>query len=52
MAPVYYSAAIYVTMTKTVEELDESLSRIKPRLYYVIFVFCDLGALVLQAGGG
>ncbi|KAI3337602.1 parasitic phase-specific protein PSP-1 [Xylariaceae sp. AK1471] len=51
-APVLYSAAIYVTITKTVEQLDESLSRIKPKLYYVIFVICDISALVLQAVGG
>ncbi|KAI0512756.1 parasitic phase-specific protein PSP-1 [Xylaria bambusicola] len=51
-APVFYSAAIYVTITKTVEKLDESLSRIKPKLYYVIFIICDIGALTLQAVGG
>ncbi|KAJ2986736.1 hypothetical protein NUW58_g4887 [Xylaria curta] len=51
-APVYYTAAIYVTMTRTVENLDVSLSRIKPKLYYVIFIVCDTGALVLQAIGG
>ncbi|KAJ3574258.1 hypothetical protein NPX13_g4422 [Xylaria arbuscula] len=41
-----------VTITKTVEKLDESLSRIRPRLYYIIFIFCDFGALTLQAIGG
>ncbi|KAI0455384.1 parasitic phase-specific protein PSP-1 [Xylaria acuta] len=51
-APVFYTAAIYVTITRTVEKLDESLSRIKPKLYYVIFIFCDVGALTLQAVGG
>ncbi|KAK5627545.1 hypothetical protein RRF57_003260 [Xylaria bambusicola] len=51
-APVFYSAAIYVTITKTVERLDESLSRIKPKLYYVVFIICDIGALTLQAVGG
>ncbi|KAI1348306.1 parasitic phase-specific protein PSP-1 [Xylaria sp. FL0043] len=51
-APVYYSAAIYVTLAKTVEKLDKSLSRIEPRLYYVIFIFCDFLALTLQAVGG
>jgi hypothetical protein len=51
-APVFYSAAIYVTLAKIVEELDVSLSRIKPKLYYVIFIVCDVGSLVLQAAGG
>ncbi|KAI0019017.1 RTA1 like protein-domain-containing protein [Xylariomycetidae sp. FL0641] len=51
-APVFYSAAIYVTITKTVEHLGPSLSRIKPKLYYIIFIICDVGSLVLQAVGG
>ncbi|KAI1755546.1 parasitic phase-specific protein PSP-1 [Xylaria castorea] len=51
-APVYYTAAIYVTITRTVEKLDVSLSRIKPKLYYMIFIFCDVGALIFQAVGG
>ncbi|KAI1738412.1 parasitic phase-specific protein PSP-1 [Xylaria scruposa] len=51
-APVYYTAAIYVTITRTVENLDESLSRIKPKLYYIIFISCDVTALVFQAVGG
>lgn len=36
----------------TVKKLDESLSRIKPKLYYLIFIFCDIFALTLQAVGG
>ncbi|KAI0194470.1 RTA1 like protein [Xylaria flabelliformis] len=51
-APVYYTAAIYVTITRTVENLDESLSRIRPNLYYIIFISCDVAALVFQAVGG
>ncbi|KAI0443801.1 parasitic phase-specific protein PSP-1 [Xylaria telfairii] len=51
-APVFYTAAIYVTITMTVKKLDESLSRIKPKLYYLIFIFCDIFALTLQAVGG
>ncbi|KAI0156651.1 RTA1 like protein-domain-containing protein [Hypoxylon sp. FL1284] len=51
-APVFYSAAIYVTMTKIVESLDPSLSRIRPKLYYIIFIISDVVSLVLQAVGG
>ncbi|KAI1306597.1 parasitic phase-specific protein PSP-1 [Xylaria venustula] len=51
-APVYYSAAIYVTFTRTVEKLDASLSRIKPKLYYIVFITSDFTSLVLQAVGG
>ncbi|KAI1102657.1 RTA1-domain-containing protein [Jackrogersella minutella] len=51
-APVFYSAAIYVTMAKIVENLDPSLSRIRPYLYYVIFITSDVFSLTLQGVGG
>ncbi|ORY70063.1 RTA1 like protein-domain-containing protein [Pseudomassariella vexata] len=51
-APVFYCAAIYVTMAKLVENLDPSISRIKPRLYNWIFISCDIVSLVLQGVGG
>jgi hypothetical protein len=41
-APVFYTAAIYVTIGKTVQHLDVSLSRLPPRLYYWIFIICDV----------
>ncbi|XXH04417.1 hypothetical protein Hte_010831 [Hypoxylon texense] len=39
-------------MAKIVDNLDPSLSRIKPKLYYVIFIISDVFSLVLQAVGG
>ncbi|KAI1409543.1 RTA1-domain-containing protein [Hypoxylon sp. FL1857] len=51
-APVFYSAAIYVMMSKIVENLDPSLSRVKPKLYYIIFITSDVFSLTLQAVGG
>ncbi|KAI1773680.1 RTA1-domain-containing protein [Hypoxylon cercidicola] len=51
-APVFYSAAIYVTMARIVENLNPSLSRIKPKFYYVIFLSSDVFSLVLQGVGG
>ncbi|KAI0880822.1 RTA1-domain-containing protein [Annulohypoxylon maeteangense] len=51
-APVFYSAAIYVTMAKIAENLDPSLSRIKPKLYYVVFIVSDVFSLTLQGIGG
>ncbi|KAI0103096.1 RTA1-domain-containing protein [Hypoxylon sp. NC0597] len=51
-APVFYSAAIYVTMSKVVENLDPSLSRVKPKLYYIIFIISDVFSLTLQGVGG
>ncbi|KXJ88949.1 RTA1 like protein-domain-containing protein [Microdochium bolleyi] len=51
-APVFYTAAIYVTISMLVESLDVSLSRIPPKMYYIIFISADIVALVLQAAGG
>ncbi|KAI2470563.1 RTA1-domain-containing protein [Annulohypoxylon bovei var. microspora] len=51
-APVFYSAAIYVTMARITESLDPSLSRIKPQLYYIVFVISDIFSLTLQGVGG
>lgn len=51
-APVFYTAAIYVAIPMLVESLDVSLSRIPPRMYYIIFINADIAALVLQASGG
>ncbi|KAI1206553.1 RTA1-domain-containing protein [Annulohypoxylon truncatum] len=51
-APVFYSAAIYVTMAKITQNLDPSLSRIKPKLYYIVFILSDIFSLTLQGVGG
>ncbi|KAI1456747.1 RTA1-domain-containing protein [Annulohypoxylon moriforme] len=51
-APVFYSAAIYVTMAKIAENLDPSLSRVNPKLYYIVFIISDVFSLTLQGIGG
>ncbi|GJN71356.1 RTA-like protein [Purpureocillium lilacinum] len=50
--PVFYTASIYVTLSKTIEHLAPRLSRFKPKLFYWIFIPADLVCLVLQAAGG
>ncbi|KAJ6437955.1 RTA-like protein [Purpureocillium lavendulum] len=50
--PVFYTAAIYVTLCQTIEHLAPRLSRFKPKLFYWIFIPADLVCLVLQAAGG
>ncbi|KAL7621662.1 hypothetical protein AAE478_008989 [Parahypoxylon ruwenzoriense] len=50
--PVYYSAAIYVTLAAAIKDFSPSLSRFKPNLFYWIFIPCDLTCLVFQAVGG
>lgn len=51
-APVFYTAAIYVTLSKIVVFLGAEHSRFSPALYYWIFIPCDLVSLALQATGG
>jgi hypothetical protein len=50
--PVYYCAAIYVTLAATVEYFSPSLSRFKPKFFYWNFIPCDLFSLIIQAAGG
>ncbi|KAH7140260.1 RTA1 like protein-domain-containing protein [Dactylonectria estremocensis] len=51
-APVFYTASIYITLSKTIEFLDASISRVKPKFFYWFFIPFDLLCLVLQALGG
>lgn len=51
-APVFFCAAIYVTLSRLTNFLDPTLTRFPPSLYYWVFVPCDLVSLVLQAAGG
>ncbi|KAK1980102.1 parasitic phase-specific protein PSP-1 [Colletotrichum cereale] len=52
VAPVFFCAAIYVMLSKVIINLDQSISRFNPRLFYYIFIPCDIISLVLQATGG
>ncbi|OBR04789.1 Parasitic phase-specific protein PSP-1 [Colletotrichum higginsianum IMI 349063] len=50
--PVYYSAAIYVTLAAAIKYFSPSLSRFQPNLFYWIFIPCDVVCLIFQAVGG
>ncbi|KAF7552550.1 hypothetical protein G7Z17_g4242 [Cylindrodendrum hubeiense] len=50
--PVFYTAAIYVTLAKTIQYLAPEVSRIKPNLIWWIFIPADMVCLTLQAAGG
>ncbi|KAM7207401.1 sphingoid long-chain base transporter RSB1 [Naviculisporaceae sp. PSN 640] len=51
--PVYYCAAIYITLALTINHLSPTLSRFNnPSLFYYIFIPCDLFSLAVQAAGG
>ncbi|KAK3901078.1 RTA1 like protein-domain-containing protein [Staphylotrichum tortipilum] len=50
--PVYYCAAIYITLALSIQNLNPHISRLPPRLLYTIFIPADIVSLVLQAAGG
>lgn len=52
IAPVFYTASIYVTLSKAIIYFAPDLSRFKPQLFYWIFIPADIVCLVLQAAGG
>ncbi|CAK7223681.1 hypothetical protein SCUCBS95973_005262 [Sporothrix curviconia] len=51
-APVFFCAAIYVTLAKTIYFMDHSLARFNPKFFYWFFIPCDIISLVFQAAGG
>lgn len=52
IAPAFIAAGLYLTLKHAVIELSPDFSRIQPRLYTWIFIFCDILSLVLQGAGG
>ncbi|EFY92456.1 RTA1 like protein [Metarhizium acridum] len=52
IAPVFYTASIYVTLSKTIMYFAPDLSRFNPQLFYWIFIPFDVICLILQAAGG
>ncbi|KAL7787448.1 RTA1 domain-containing protein [Trichoderma ceciliae] len=52
IGPVFYTAGIYITLSKTINFLAPEISRIKPELFYWIFIPLDIICLILQAAGG
>ncbi|KZT19938.1 RTA1-domain-containing protein [Neolentinus lepideus HHB14362 ss-1] len=52
IAPTPLLAAIFVILGMVIERLGPQYSRLSPRWYSVVFVSCDVVALLLQAAGG
>lgn len=52
IAPAFFSASIYICLGRIVIVYGETISRLRPRTYTIIFILCDLLSLVLQAAGG
>jgi hypothetical protein len=52
IAPSFICVSIYLTLKHITLSVSPQLSRIKPRLYPIIFLPADLSCLVLQGIGG
>ncbi|CAJ0547675.1 Ff.00g044290.m01.CDS01 [Fusarium sp. VM40] len=52
VAPVFFSAAIYVLLSQVINFVDPSISRFPPKYFYWIFIPSDIISLILQAVGG
>ncbi|KAI8682615.1 hypothetical protein NCS56_00384700 [Fusarium sp. Ph1] len=52
VAPVFFSAAIYVLLSQVINFVDPSVSRFPAAYFYWVFIPSDVISLVLQAVGG
>ncbi|KAL5041711.1 hypothetical protein BDW71DRAFT_162784 [Aspergillus fruticulosus] len=52
IAPAFFTAAIYLTLSRIVVTYGEKVSYFKPRTYTITFITFDIIALILQAAGG
>ncbi|KAL4925649.1 RTA1 domain-containing protein [Aspergillus undulatus] len=52
IAPAFFTAAIYLTLSRIVVAYGEKISYFKPRTYTITFITFDVIALILQAAGG
>ncbi|KAL8976112.1 MAG: hypothetical protein Q9205_007820 [Flavoplaca limonia] len=52
IAPCFFAAAIYLSLSRIILTYGSHLARFKPRTYTIIFICCDIFSLVLQAVGG
>ena len=52
IAPVFFSAALYVLLGKLINDLGRASSFLSAKWYTIIFCTCDVASLVIQAAGG
>ncbi|KAF1811474.1 hypothetical protein P152DRAFT_508052 [Eremomyces bilateralis CBS 781.70] len=50
--PVFFTATIYVTLSRAIRFFALEISRLPPRLFYWLFISADILCLALQAIGG
>lgn len=52
VAPVFFCGAIYVILGDLVKTLGRQYARLSPRVFYWMFIPCDIVSLITQAIGG
>ena len=52
IAPAFISAGIYVTLVRIVSVFGQSLSRLTPNAYAIVFISADCLSIALQGVGG
>lgn len=52
IAPCFFTASIYLCLTRIIHVYGEDLARFAPRTYTIFFISCDVFSLILQAAGG
>jgi hypothetical protein len=52
IGPAFFSASIYLCLSRIVYIYSASTSRIRPKYYTYVFISCDLVSLILQGAGG
>jgi hypothetical protein len=52
ISPVFFAAAIYVTLTRVSNYLGHEACRFPVKIYVWVFVPCDVVSLILQSVGG
>jgi hypothetical protein len=52
ISPVFFAAAIYVTLTRVSNFLSPEACRFPTKIYVWVFVPCDIVSLILQSVGG
>jgi hypothetical protein len=52
IGPTFFTASIYLCLSRIIVVFGEGLARFKPRTYTISFIISDIISLVLQATGG
>lgn len=52
MAPTFFTAGLYIILGALINRLGHQSSMLGPKMYAIIFLTCDVVALVIQAIGG